>query len=75
MSVDTTLRARAHRRAAMAPIRHALGRILAGWARWRDSRRAYRHLKGLEPRLLDDVGLTRCDVETLLSSPTGRNAE
>lgn len=44
------------------PVRRSLAlRVLD----WDAARRQVRHLEGLEPHLLRDVGLTREDVETL----------
>ncbi|MBK0399339.1 DUF1127 domain-containing protein [Limibaculum sp. M0105] len=34
---------------------------------WRDARRTARILNGLSSRQLEDIGLTRADIETLIS--------
>ncbi|MEM9148314.1 MAG: DUF1127 domain-containing protein [Pseudomonadota bacterium] len=46
-----------------------LWQTLAGLARWHAARRDYHRLTRMEDRMLRDIGVTRSDVEHLLSCP------
>jgi|AutmiccommuBRH23_1029490.scaffolds.fasta_scaffold231574_1 uncharacterized protein YjiS (DUF1127 family) len=51
---------------AVSSVSELLSRIQA----WRDARRTARILHNLSPRQLEDIGLTRADIDTL--ADTGR---
>lgn len=44
--------------------------LLARFRAWRDARRTVRILENLSPRQLDDIGLTRGDIDRMIE--TGR---
>ena len=50
---------------SLAPVSRAFARLSEGWAERAQRRETYRALDRLSDRELDDIGLTRADVDDM----------
>ena len=53
----------------LSALVHWFGRLLHDVQRRRQARESFRHLLTLDDRILDDIGLTRHDVERAADAP------
>jgi len=64
-SIDTAAAPRRPALATGARVSRAFARISAAWADYAMRRRTFRALDRLSPHELDDIGLTRADVDAM----------
>ncbi len=65
MALIDTGRTRGQTSVLAAPLRNGLAGLLVAFADWNDQRRTRRVLSQLSSHELDDIGLTRGDIDTI----------
>ncbi|MEM1383487.1 MAG: DUF1127 domain-containing protein [Pseudomonadota bacterium] len=58
-----------------APVLTRLRRAIVAYLEWRANRKAYLRLASMEDRILKDIGVTRDDLDNVLSKPPWRDAD